>query len=70
MAGGFELNSFRKGHKLDKNEIFNKMKGNPEYGLYVPDNIDPRKLTRGFLLAVIQIYNVIIADCLCGSLTL
>lgn len=70
MAGGFELNSFRKGNKLDKNKIFNKMERNPKYALYVPDNIDPRKLTRGSLLAVIQLYNIIIAYRLCGPRTL
>ena len=35
------------------------MSGNPEYGFYVPNNIDPHKLTRGFLLTVI-LYHIII----------
>ena len=52
MVGGFGLNTFRKGDKLTKQYLFNKMKGNPEYAAYVPDNIDPTKLSREFLLAV------------------
>jgi hypothetical protein len=49
---GFELNSFKKCVSLNKNYIIQRMNGNPIYGLYVPDNIDPHKFTRGFLLTV------------------
>ena len=35
------------------------MNGNQEYGNYVPNNIDPRKLTRGFLLTVIIFYIIL-----------
>ena len=52
MVGGFGLNTFRKGDKLTKQYLFDRMKGNPEYAAYVPDNIDPTKLSREFLLAV------------------
>ena len=31
------------------------MQGNLIYGQYVPDNIDPKKLSRGFLLTVINL---------------
>ena len=33
------------------------MQGNAVYGQYVPDNINPMKLTRGFLLTVNNFYN-------------
>lgn len=52
MQGGYDLNAFKNGITLNKEYIFERMKGNPLYGQYVPDNMDPRKLTRGFLLAV------------------
>lgn len=52
MQNGFNLNTFRKGITLNKSYIFERMQGNPIYGKYVPDNMDPRKLSRGFLLAV------------------
>ena len=35
------------------------MNGNQEYGFYVPNNIDPHKLTRGFLLTVIIYYIIL-----------
>ena len=35
------------------------MNGNQEYGNYVPNNINPRKLTRGFLLTVIIFYIIL-----------
>ena len=48
--GGYDINSFRKGETLNKINIFNRMKGNTAYWLYVPDNTDPQKLPRNFLL--------------------
>ena len=68
MVGGFNLNSFRKGNTLTKAYIFEKMKGNPAYGAYVPDNINPRKLSREFLLTVNAIYNIYLVSCYCRSL--
>ena len=62
MVGGFDLNSFRKGISLNKNYIFERMQGNETYGKYVPDNIDPRKLSRGFLLAVSVSFILFIVD--------
>lgn len=55
MYGGYDLNSFKKGIKLTKEYIIGRMKGNQIYGQYVPDNVNPIKLTRGFLLTVINI---------------
>ena len=55
MFGGYDINSFRKGITLSKDYILGRMIGNPEYGKYVPDNINPKKLTRAFLLTVIII---------------
>ena len=52
MQSGFHLNSFKKGITLNKSYIFERMKGNSSYGQYVADNIDPRKLSRNFLLSV------------------
>lgn len=52
MSGEFELNSFKKGISLNKEYIISRMTGNEAYGPYVPDNINPRKLSRGFLLQV------------------
>lgn len=52
MSGGFEINSFKKGITLNKKYIIERMAGNGAYGDYVPNNIDPNKLTRGFLLTV------------------
>ena len=57
MYGGYNLNSFKKGIKLTKEYILGRMQGNPTYGQYVPDNVNPMKLTRGFLLTVINLYN-------------
>ena len=48
-----KLKSFRKGEKFDKKYIISKMSGNSEYGQYVPDNCDPFKLSREFLLTLI-----------------
>ena len=65
MVGGFCLNTFRKGDKLTKQYLFDRMKGNPEYAAYVPDNIDPTKLSREFILAVNIIFNYYIAHSFC-----
>ena len=48
-----KLKCFRKGQKFDKKYIVQKMQGNEEYGKYVPDNCDPLKLSRNFLLTLI-----------------
>jgi hypothetical protein len=48
----FGLNSFKKGITLNKDYIIGKMRGNGAYGAYVPNNTDPHKLSRGFLLQV------------------
>lgn len=48
-----ELKSFRKGEKFDKKYIISKMNGNAEYAHYVPDDCDPFKLSREFLLTLI-----------------
>ncbi len=56
MSGDFGLNSFKKGITLNKDYIFGRMRGNLAYAAYVPDNIDPHKLSRGFLLQVRKYY--------------
>ena len=58
MSGNFAINSFKKGITLNKQYIMGRMSGNLEYGAYVPNNINPQKLTRAFLLAVRK-YNYI-----------
>ena len=57
MYGGYNLNSFKKGIKLTKEYILGRMQGNPTYGQYVHDNVNPMKIARGFLLTVINHYN-------------
>ena len=52
MVGDYSLNSFKKGITLNKKYIISRMEGNATYGYYVPNNIDPLKLSRGFLLRV------------------
>ncbi len=52
MSGSFDLNTFKKGITLSKDYIIQRMVGNEIYGLYTPNNIEPKKLTRGFLLRV------------------
>ena len=52
MSGDFGLNSFKKGITLNKDYIIGRIRGNGAYGTYVPDNTDPHKLSRGFLLQV------------------
>ena len=52
MNGSYDLNSFKSGISLNKDYIIGRMNGNRIYGLYNPNNIDPYKLTRSFLLKV------------------
>ena len=52
MTGDYNINSFKKGIKLNKEYIIDRMKWNPIYGAYVPSNIDVHKLSREFLLKV------------------
>ena len=49
----YKLHFFRKGEKLDKNYIIEKMKGNQEYATYTPDIKDPKKFSKDFLLLLI-----------------
>ena len=51
-CSGFGLKYFKKGEKLTKKYIIEKMMGNPNYGNYVPDRISPSMLSRDFLLSV------------------
>ena len=62
MAGDYNLNSFKKGITLNKKYIISRMEGNAIYGYYVPDNIDPLKLSRGFLLRVRQYLFTLLAN--------
>lgn len=55
MIGEYDLNPFRKGIKLTKEYILSRKKGNAAYGQYAPDHVNPKKLTRWFLLTVIEI---------------
>ena len=48
-----KMKCFKKGKKFDKKFIVGKMQGNEEYGKYIPDNCDPLKLSRDFLLTLI-----------------
>ena len=52
MSYSYDLNSFKRGVSLSKDYIIGRMKGNGVYGLYTPNNIDPHKLLRSFLLKV------------------
>ncbi len=49
----YKLHYFRKGEKLDKNYIIEKMKRNPAYAEYTPDIKDPKKFSKDFLLLLI-----------------
>ncbi len=57
LPGNFEIKykigSFKNGIKLDKKFIISKMRGNATYGEYVPDDCDPMKLSRNFLLTLV-----------------
>lgn len=53
FAIAYKMKYFRKGEKLDKNYIIDKMKGNPVYSQYTPDHIDPKKYSKTFLLNLI-----------------
>lgn len=52
MSCSYELNTFKKGITLSKEYIISRMRGNEVYGLYTPNNIEPKKLSRAFLLQV------------------
>ena len=52
MNGLYDLNYFKKGIRLNKIYIIERMKGNGVYGLYIPNNIVLGKLSRKFLLEV------------------
>ena len=52
MVGDYSLNSFKKGIALNKKYIISRMEGNASYGYFIPNNIDPLKLSRSFLLRV------------------
>ena len=67
---GFNLKYFRKGEKLTKDYIIQKMIGNEKYGDYVPDRVSPRLLSRDFLLSVSLVYIIFIVNSLCWSTTL
>ena len=56
MNGTYDLNSFKNGISLSKDYILGRMNGNGDYWLYTPNNIDPHKLTRSFLLKVNKKY--------------
>ena len=49
---GFHLPSFRTGETLNKAYLIDKMMGNPAYGDFIPDKIEPMSLSRDFLLSV------------------
>ena len=55
MSGSFELNTFKKGITLSKDYIISRMVGNEVYGLYTPNDVQPKKLSRAFLLKVCYI---------------
>ena len=57
-SSGFNLKYFKKGERLTKNYIIQKMMGNAKYGEYVPDRTSPHLLSREFLLSV-RIFYVI-----------
>ena len=52
----YRLNYFRRGEKLDKKYLINRMKSNNIYALYTPDVCDPLKFSKDFLLKLIA-YN-------------
>jgi hypothetical protein len=52
----YKLNYFRKGERLDKKYLIEKMKKNSIYALYTPDISDPLKFSKDFLLKLIA-YN-------------
>lgn len=49
----YKLHYFRRGEKLDKNYIIEKMRGNPAYAIYTPDVKDAKKFSKEFLLLLI-----------------
>lgn len=49
----YKLHYFRKGEKLDKSYIIERMKGNGAYAQYTPDVKDAKKFSKDFLLLLI-----------------
>ena len=66
-SSGFNLKYFKKGEKLTKKYIIQKMMGNEKYGDYVPDRTSPHSLSRDFLLSVRLLHLIDIVGCLYRS---
>ena len=66
IVGAYDINSFKKSPTLNKEYIFNHMKGNPIYGFFVPDEVEPKKLSRNFLLSVSHAFYIFIVNCSFG----
>ena len=66
IVGTYDINSFKKSPALNKEYIFNRMKGNPIYGMFVPDEVDPKNLSRNFLLSVSHAFYIFIVNCSFG----
>ena len=66
IVGSYDINSFKKSLVLNKEYIFNHMQGNPIYGMFVPDDVDQKKLSRNFLLSLSHAFYIFIAYCLFG----
>ena len=49
----YKFNYFRKGERMDKKYLIDKMRGNALYSLYTPDSTDPMKFSKNFLLRLI-----------------
>lgn len=49
----YDLKYFCRGKKLDKQYIISKMIGNPAYAEFTPDDADPKKFSKKFLLIFI-----------------
>jgi len=49
----YKMHYFRKGEKLDKDYIIQKMKKSPAYAEYTPDVKDPKKFSKEFLLLLV-----------------
>ena len=58
---------FRKGEKLTKSYIIQKMVGNEAYGKYVPNRINPHNLSREFLLSVRYNNIILLAYFICRA---
>ena len=53
----YKIGYFKKGTKLDKKFIISKMNENALFRGYVPDNCDPMKLSREFLLTLVSYFD-------------